>query len=234
MFASHMTENDARFYTMSPLAHGAKGLCFYAWQPMSSGYESAGFGMANLDGSPSDRALAAGALAAVSQDMPAFYRAKSTRAQAAVCLNNYANIMWLCMRQPWHYIPSRCYLGAYRALYQQHLPVDFIHPDYFASDRLLAPASPFAFMLSRQPCHPSIREERRHRFADTHRLNDEQGKLRRVWGWKKYSAAGRRAHKGWTKACPCRSASPAHIRLYRCYRQAIPLLGRASRRRWNP
>ena len=63
MFASHMTETDVRFYTMSPLAHGAKGLCFYAWQPMSSGYESAGFGMANLDGSPSERALAAGVLA---------------------------------------------------------------------------------------------------------------------------------------------------------------------------
>jgi beta-galactosidase len=150
MFASHMTETDARFYTLSPLAHGAKGLCFYAWQPMSSGYESAGFGMANLDGSPSERALAAGALArSVSQEMSAFYRAKPARAEAAVCWNNYANLMWQCMRQPWHYIPSRCYLGAYRALYQEHLPVDFIHPDHFSSRlsqyRLLY--LPFAFML---------------------------------------------------------------------------------------
>jgi beta-galactosidase len=150
MFASHMTETDARFYTMSPLAHGAKGLCFYAWQPMSSGYESAGFGMANLDGSPSERALAAGALAgAISQDMPAFYRAKPVRAEAAVCWNNYANIMWQCMRQPWHYIPSRCYLGAYRAMYQEHLPVDFVHPDHFSSslDQYRLLYLPFAFML---------------------------------------------------------------------------------------
>ena len=59
MFASHMTATDTRHYTWHPLAHGAKGLCFYAWYPMSSGYESGGFGMANLDGTPSDRALAA-------------------------------------------------------------------------------------------------------------------------------------------------------------------------------
>ena len=150
MFASHMNENDARFYTLGPLAHGAKGLCFYAWHPMSSGYESAGFGMANLDGSPSERALAAGALArTISQEMTTFYRANPRGAQAAVCWNNYANVMWLCMRQPWHYIPSRCYLGAYRALYQQHLPADFVHPDTFSSrlDRYRLLYLPFAFML---------------------------------------------------------------------------------------
>ena len=151
MFASHMTADDARHYLLQPLAHGAKGLCFYAWQPMSSGYESAGFGMANLDGSPSERALAAGALTRiVGQDMQLFYQAKPTRAQAAVCLNNYANIMWACMRQPWHYIPSRSYLGAYKALYQEHLPADFIHPDEIVQGKLDAYKLlylPFAFML---------------------------------------------------------------------------------------
>ena len=88
--------------------------------------------------------------------MTAFYRAKPVRSEAAVCWNNYANIMWQCMRQPWHYIPSRCYLGAYRALYQEHLPVDFIHPDRFSSDlgkyRLLY--LPFAFMLPQASIEP--------------------------------------------------------------------------------
>lgn len=151
MFASHMTADDARHYLLQPLAHGAKGLCFYAWQPMSSGYESAGFGMANLDGSPSERALAAGELARlVSREMPLFYHAKPTRAQAAVCLNNYANIMWVCMRQPWHYIPSRSYVGAYKALYQEHVEADFIHPDEIVEgklERYKLLYLPFAFML---------------------------------------------------------------------------------------
>jgi beta-galactosidase len=154
MFASHMTAQDARQYLLQPLAHGAKGLCFYAWYPMSSGYESAGFGMANLDGSPSDRALAAGKLVQkISPDMQLFYRAKPVRAEVAVCLNNYSNIMWQCMRQPWHYIPSRSYVGAYKAVHQKHLPADYIHPDEISQGKLekyRVLYLPFAFMLPRQ------------------------------------------------------------------------------------
>ena len=151
MLASHMTPEDARQYLVQPLAHGAKGLCFYAWHPMSSGYESAGFGMANLDGSPSPRALVAGRLARqISKDMELFYQAKTMPAQTTVCLNNYANIMWQCMRQPWGYVPSRSYIGAYKALYRQHLPTDYIHPDEITQgklDKYKVLYLPFAFML---------------------------------------------------------------------------------------
>ncbi|HZQ07361.1 MAG TPA: beta-galactosidase [Anaerolineae bacterium] len=152
MFASHMTADDARAFTLQPLAHGAKGLCFYAWHPMSSGYESAGFGMANLDGSPSDRARAAGELArAISKHMEAFANAKPTPAQVAVCWNVYANIMWVCMRQPWHYVPSRSYIGAYKAMYEEHLPTDFVHVDEIASgklERYRVLYLPFAFAIT--------------------------------------------------------------------------------------
>lgn len=153
MFASHMTAEDAQAYTLQPLAHGAQGLCFYAWHPMSSGYESAGFGMANPDGSPSPRARAAGQVArAISDDMESFARAKPTRAQVAVCWNVYSNSMWVCMRQPWHYVPSRSYIGAYKALYEEHLPTDFVHVDEIAAGKLAryrALYLPFAFALTR-------------------------------------------------------------------------------------
>ncbi len=153
MFASHMTATDARHYIWHPLAHAAKGLCFYAWHPMSSGYESGGFGMAHLDGSPSDRALAAGAITkVVDAHQPLFYNAQPTPAQAAVCWNVNANIMWLCMREKRHYVPSRCYIGAYRALFEQHIPADYVHPDQIAAGELARYkllALPFAFMLPR-------------------------------------------------------------------------------------
>jgi beta-galactosidase len=110
--------------------------------------------MANLDGSPSDRALAAGELVRkISPDMQLFYRAKPVRAEAAVCLNNYSNIMWQCMRQPWHYIPSRSYVGAYKAIYRKHLPADYIHPDEISQGKLekyRVLYLPFSFMLPRQ------------------------------------------------------------------------------------
>ena len=153
MFASHMTEADARSYAWHPVAHGAKGLCFYAWHPMSSGYESAGFGLANLDCSPSDRAIAAGAISKIiTQNMDLFNTAKPIRARAAICWNVLSNIMWVCMRQSQRTIPSRSCIGAYRALYQAHIPADFIHVDQIAAGKLEdydLLVLPFSFMLSR-------------------------------------------------------------------------------------
>lgn len=153
MFASHMTEEDARMYAWQPIAHGAKGLCFYAWYPMNSGYESAGFGLANLDGTPSDRALAAGAASRViTQNMDLLSAGRPARARAAVCWNVLSNIMWVCMRQSQHYLPSRCYVGAYKAFYRAHLPTDYIHVDQIAAGKLAdydLLVLPFSFMLSR-------------------------------------------------------------------------------------
>jgi len=153
MFASHMTEADARSYGWHPIAHGAKGLCFYAWHPMSSGYESAGFGLANLDGTPSERAIAAGVVSkVVTQNMDLFYTGKPSQARAAICWNVLSNIMWVCMRETQHYIPSRAYIGAYRALYQDHIPADYIHVDQIAAGKLAdydLLYLPFSFMLSR-------------------------------------------------------------------------------------
>jgi beta-galactosidase len=152
MFASHMTAADARSYAWQPIAHGAKGLCFYAWHPMSSGYESAGFGLANLDGTPSERAVAAGAVAqVVTENMDVLRAAKPTRARAAICWNVLSNIMWVCMRQPQHYIPICSYVGAYRALYQEHIPADFVHVDQIANGKLQdydLLCLPFSFMMS--------------------------------------------------------------------------------------
>jgi len=153
LFASPVTAADARSYAWHSIAHGAKGLCFYAWHPMSSGYESAGFGLANLDGTPSERAVAAGQVAqVVTRHMDLFYAAKPVRARAAICWNVLSNVMWVCMRQPQHYIPSRSTIGAYRALYQEHVPADFIHVDQIASGKLEdydLLYLPFSFMISR-------------------------------------------------------------------------------------
>jgi beta-galactosidase len=57
------------------------------------------------------------------------------------------------MRQPWHYIPSRSYVGAYKAIHQRHLPADYIHPDEISEGKLEkyhVLYLPFSFMLPRQ------------------------------------------------------------------------------------
>jgi beta-galactosidase len=151
-FAARVTGQDVAGYAWQCLAHGAKGMHFYAWYPMTSGLESAGFGLANLDGTPSDRAEAAGLVATVvGRNAGLFASARVPKAQAAICWNVYANLMWTALREGWHYVPSRSYVGAYKALYDGHLPAEFVHLDQFADGlagyRLLH--LPFGLMLTK-------------------------------------------------------------------------------------
>lgn len=133
-FAEPVTAADIRAWTWGPISHGAKGLCFYAWRPMSRGYESAGFGLTHPDGSPTDRSRAAGEVArVVDRHSGIFAAAQVPQAEAAIVWNNDANILWGCMREKSPYVPSRALLGAYRALFERNFPVDFVHPDQIAA-----------------------------------------------------------------------------------------------------
>ena len=55
-----VTPEDLRIWTWSALARGAKAICTYAYYPMSTGYESGGFGLVRLDGTLTERARVAG------------------------------------------------------------------------------------------------------------------------------------------------------------------------------
>lgn len=136
-FASRVTGSDVRSYGWQCIAHGAKGLHYYAWYPMTSGIESAGFGLVHLDGMATDRSEAAGQVArVVDENMELFMAARPVPAEAAICWNIYANLMWTVLRESDNYIPSRTYVGAYRALYDGQVPADFVHPDEMATGLL--------------------------------------------------------------------------------------------------
>jgi beta-galactosidase len=129
-FARRVTGNDVRAYGWQCVAHGAKGLHYYAWYPMTSGIESGGFGLAHLDGKATDRSEAAGEVGRVVDDnMELLMNSRPVAAQAAICWNIYANLMWTVLRETRNYIPSRSYVGAYRALFDDQVPADFVHVD---------------------------------------------------------------------------------------------------------
>lgn len=137
MFAAEATAQDVIDWTWQPISHGAKGLCYYAWYPMDRGYESAGFGLANLDGSPSERALAAGAASRiVTANMDLFLDAKPVPAEVAILYNVNANVMWTNMRERSSYVPSRSLLGAHRALFEENIPADYLHLEEIEAGRL--------------------------------------------------------------------------------------------------
>jgi len=134
-----VTPEDIRMWMWSALARGAKALNVYAWYPMSTGYESGGFGLINLDGSITERAREAGRIAqVVSRNEKVFLDARPAQAEIAVIYNPLAHFVGGRQRQAAYGGPQGevagierdSLLGAYRALWPRNVPMDFVHIDH--------------------------------------------------------------------------------------------------------
>jgi len=130
-----VTPEDLRVWTWSAIARGAKAINYYAWYPMSSGYESGGYGLINLDGTIPGRSRAAGAIARlVDQHQRLFLDARPAPAQAAIVCNPLVYMVGGRQRpvtpgpqSEVAGIERNSVLGVYRALFPSNVPVDFIH-----------------------------------------------------------------------------------------------------------
>ncbi|MFB3825641.1 MAG: beta-galactosidase [Bryobacteraceae bacterium] len=131
-----VTPGDLRMWTWSALARGAKGINYYAWYPMSTGYESGGYGLIQLDGTITERSRAAGEIArVVDRNQKLFLEARPPRAEVAIVYNPLAYLVGGRQRAAAAIGPQSeagsierdSWLGAYRALFPLNVPVDFIH-----------------------------------------------------------------------------------------------------------
>jgi beta-galactosidase len=131
-----VTPEDLRIWTWSALSRGAKGICVYAWYPMSSGYESGGYGLIQLDGTITARSRTAGAIArVVDSNQRLFLDARPARAQAAVVYNPLVHFVGGRQREAVYGGPQgeaggieqASLMGIYRALFSTNVPIDFIH-----------------------------------------------------------------------------------------------------------
>lgn len=131
-----VTPSDLRVWTWSALARGAKGINYYAWYPMSSGYESGGFGLIQLDGAITDRARLAGSIArVVERNQNLFLAARPPRAQVAIVYNPLSHFVGGRQREAAYGGPQGevagverdSLLGVYRALFPTNVPVDYVH-----------------------------------------------------------------------------------------------------------
>jgi beta-galactosidase len=134
--SSKVTPEDLRLWTWSALARGAKAICDYAWYPMSSGYESGGYGMVDLDGTITERSRVAGSIAQiVDRHQALFLAARPPRAEVAIVYNPLAYLVGGRQRETVYGgaqgevagIERDSMLGIYRALFPTNTPVDFIH-----------------------------------------------------------------------------------------------------------
>jgi beta-galactosidase len=140
-----VTPDDLRIWTWSALARGAKGINYYAWYPMSSGYESGGFGLNHLDGSITDRAKAAGSIARiVDRHQQLFLDARPPQAEVAVVYNPLAHFVGGRQRAAAYGGPQGevvgierdSLLGIHRALFPRNVPLDYVHINHLDGERL--------------------------------------------------------------------------------------------------
>lgn len=140
-----VTPEDLRVWTWSALARGAKGIHYYAWYPMSSGYESGGFGLNELDGGITERAREAGRIARVVDGNQAlFLRVKPPRAEVAILYNPLAHFVGGRQRAAVYGGPQGevvsierdSWLGIHRALFPRNVTIDYVHLAQATADSL--------------------------------------------------------------------------------------------------
>jgi len=137
--AEAVVPHDLEFWLWKVLSHGARQISVYAWYPMSSGYESNGYGLINLDGTLTERARAAGRVAqTIARNAGEIRRCTPAPAEVAILFNRLSSMVGGSQ-------PSMSKLGnaqrdslmgLHRAFFEQQIPVDFIHPEDVLQNRL--------------------------------------------------------------------------------------------------
>ncbi len=138
------------------VAGGAREIAIYAWYPMSSGYESNGYGLINLDGTLTERAVAAGRVAQVIDRRAAEINASQPAPAAVAILYNRLAYMVGGSQPSLSQLGNAArdsLTGLHRAFFERHIPVDFVDDGEVAAGRLGAYRIlflPYPVMLSRE------------------------------------------------------------------------------------
>ncbi|MGH9395427.1 MAG: beta-galactosidase [Terriglobia bacterium] len=137
--AEPVTAQDETYWMWETVAHGAREIAIYAWYPMSSGFESNGYGLIHLDGTLTDRARAAGRVAGIiEQNGQGINRARPAAAQVAILYDRLSYMVGGTQSSlsKLGNAERDSLMGVYRAFFEQQIPVDFVHPAALKSDHL--------------------------------------------------------------------------------------------------
>jgi beta-galactosidase len=133
---------DLRDWIWSTVAYGARAVNIYAYYPMSSGYEGGGYGLVELDGKVTERAVEAGRIAGlISANQDLFLGSLPAKAEIAILYNPLAHMVGGQQAYTGEGQTiglnnlSESLQGIHRAFYERHIPVDFLHVRDLAPDR---------------------------------------------------------------------------------------------------
>jgi beta-galactosidase len=116
-------------WAWSCISHGAKGLFFYAYYPMSCGVEISGFGMIPFSGKGNERSEEVGKISKIiSDNMKTFLALKPIKAKVAILINIRVTAFLTALRENEN-IFSMSLRGTYRILFEEKIYPDFIDAD---------------------------------------------------------------------------------------------------------
>jgi len=137
--AAPVTTADETFWIWEAVAHGAREFAVYSWYPMSSGFESNGYGLINLDGTLTKRARAAGEAAkSISRHASSLLNATPAPAGIAILYNRLACMVGgsQASLSKLGNAPIDSAVGLHSAFADQQIPVDFVSTEEVASGNL--------------------------------------------------------------------------------------------------
>lgn len=149
---------DLRDWMWSVVACGARAVNIYAYYPMSSGYEAGGYGLVELDGKITERAVAAGKIARIiDRNMDLFLKGRPPQAEVAILYNPLTHMVGGQQAFTGEGQPvgvnnlSESLQGVHKAFFERHIPVDFLHvmdltPERWRRYKLLV--VPYPVMMS--------------------------------------------------------------------------------------
>ncbi|MGB7295387.1 MAG: beta-galactosidase, partial [Candidatus Aminicenantales bacterium] len=150
--------SDLRDWMWSVVSCGARAVNIYAYYPMSSGYEAGGYGLVELDGKITERAVEAGKIARViTGNMELFLNSRPPQAEVAILYNPLSHMVGgqQAFTGEGQSIGinnlSESLQGIHKAFFERHIPVDFLHvmdltPERWRRYKLLV--APYPVMMS--------------------------------------------------------------------------------------
>jgi beta-galactosidase len=132
-----ITPNDLELYTWGMVARGAKAVNYYAFYPMSTGYESGGYGLINLDGTLTERSRRAGAMAQkIAGNCDLLLKAKPQRSEVAVIFNPLTPLLGGEQAYGDRRSLHRATAGYHRMFFERNIPPDFLSARGLAAESL--------------------------------------------------------------------------------------------------
>ncbi|MBI3406142.1 MAG: beta-galactosidase trimerization domain-containing protein, partial [Acidobacteria bacterium] len=119
--------DETELYTWGMVSRGAKAINFYAFYPMSTGYEAGGYGLINLDGTLTERSKRAGVIATIiSANAVRLLESKPAAAEAAVIVNRMATLVGGAQNTSDRLAIRDSVAGYHRMFFERNIPLDFL------------------------------------------------------------------------------------------------------------